>query len=71
MSPQELPQINLDLCNRCGECVEGCPESALAMDLQGPAFRQPIICTYCADCEKLCPTGAIRVPLTFRWANKS
>ncbi len=71
MPGQELPQINSALCDRCGKCVSECPEKALVMEAQGPAFRQPITCTYCTDCESLCPTGAIRAPLTFRWANPS
>lgn len=68
MVSNPLPNINLNRCNLCGLCVEGCPEQALQMTTLGPEFIQPVSCTYCTDCEDLCPTGAIRAPLQIRWA---
>ena len=62
-----LPQVNQQLCNLCGFCVEACSCSSLELGEQGPVFR-------CADdpeaqcldearchclCEEVCPTGAI------------
>lgn len=65
-----LPRINLQRCDRCGACVEGCPENALVMTQQGPEFSTPVVCTYCLQCEQLCPVSAIRAPLTVAWSQK-
>ncbi len=65
-----IPDINLGRCTRCAKCVEGCPESALVMTPQGPAFVHPILCTYCTDCESLCPAAAIRAPLKVIWGTE-
>lgn len=67
MDSNLLPLIDLQLCNRCNDCVSKCPEDALVMNEQGPVFKHPVTCTYCTDCEAVCPTGAIRVPLTVAW----
>ena len=68
MTQKPLPKINLDRCDRCGDCVTGCPEQALTMTKSGPAFIEPVTCTYCTECENLCPTGAIRAPFEVHWA---
>jgi len=70
MSEQNLPSINLALCNHCTLCVTNCPENALEMTEQGPVFIDPISCSYCRDCEHLCPTAAIRAPLVVTWRAK-
>ena len=71
MTKTTLPIINPTLCNRCGLCATHCPEDALRMTDQGPAFNHPLTCSYCLDCEGLCPTGAIRAPLTVTWKVQS
>lgn len=68
MNELALPIINKNLCTLCGACVTSCPEGALVMEKQGPAYSQPDNCTYCTLCEDICPTDAIRAPLTFRWS---
>ena len=68
MTEPIIPSINRSLCTRCTLCVTGCPENALVMTDQGPAFIEPITCTYCGECESLCPTGAIRAPLLVTWS---
>lgn len=57
-----LPQINPDLCNGCGLCINLCPRDALGW--QGPiaTLTAPARCTYCATCETVCPTSAIELP---------
>mgnify|MGYP003882171501 CR=1 FL=1 len=57
-----LPQINLDLCDGCGICVENCPSQAVAMIDGRPVIVRPEDCAYCGDCENLCPQGAIGLP---------
>ncbi len=63
-----LPQINQQLCNLCGLCVEACNCRSLEMGEQGPVFHcaeEPEVA--CAEearchclCEEVCPTGAIQ-----------
>ena len=59
MEEWALPQINSDLCTRCGICAEQCPGHAVEMTADGPSFVQPFNCTYCARCDEVCPEGAI------------
>jgi formate hydrogenlyase subunit 6/NADH:ubiquinone oxidoreductase subunit I len=63
-----LPQVNQQLCNLCGFCVEACSCSSLQMGEQGPVFRcaedPEVPCLeesrcHCL-CEEVCPTGAIK-----------
>jgi NAD-dependent dihydropyrimidine dehydrogenase PreA subunit len=57
-----LPQINLELCNGCGTCVDTCPSEAVALIDGWPVIVHPEDCAYCGDCEDLCPEGAISLP---------
>lgn len=71
---QWLPQIDPNLCNGCGLCIELCPSQALgwrkileaSLAASGPvsvaALVQPDRCNYCATCETVCPTDAIELP---------
>jgi formate hydrogenlyase subunit 6/NADH:ubiquinone oxidoreductase subunit I len=62
-----IPQVNSELCNLCGLCVEACTCHAVEMGEQGPVFRCADDDTVqCVDelrchclCEEVCPTGAI------------
>ena len=62
-----LPEINLDLCNRCGDCVTKCPTNSVEMGPQGPFFARSRDCTYCAVCETVCPQGAITCTYEIVW----
>lgn len=62
-----LPEINLDLCDRCGDCVEKCPTQSVEMGPQGPFFAREVDCTYCAVCETVCPQGAITCTYEIVW----
>ncbi len=53
-----VPQVNLDICTRCGECAKACEFSAIAV------IRQAVLtfydlCAGCGACAYVCPTGAI------------
>ncbi len=57
-----LPQIDYNLCDGCGICVEKCPVGALGI-VQGKAVvLRPDICNYCALCEEACPPQIIQLP---------
>lgn len=57
-----LPQIDANLCNGCGDCVEVCPTDVLAMENNLAVVAQPAACDYCALCEAACPVAAIALP---------
>jgi MinD superfamily P-loop ATPase len=67
MNDWVLPEINLELCDRCGDCVARCPAGAVEMGAGGPFFVRPASCTYCAVCEVVCPHGAITCAYEIVW----
>jgi NAD-dependent dihydropyrimidine dehydrogenase PreA subunit len=67
MSDWALPEINLLLCNRCGDCVDQCPGRAVEMSGEAPTIVRPADCSYCAICETICPVGAIACPYEIVW----
>ena len=56
------PEVNLDICTGCGDCVSFCPTGAVALVNGKVSVVKPEACTYCTECEALCPQGAIRCP---------
>ncbi|MCD6520563.1 MAG: 4Fe-4S binding protein [Anaerolineae bacterium] len=56
-----VPEINSELCVRCGDCLSACPEGALSLGEEGIILDEEK-CAYCGDCEDICPTGAIALP---------
>jgi Fe-S-cluster-containing hydrogenase component 2 len=63
------PQLNEQLCNRCGLCLAACPCGAVELQEETVVFACPEVCateaTETCDCgglcEEVCPTGAISV----------
>ena len=55
-----IPEINLDICTGCGDCVEFCPFGIVALVNGKAVIVNPENCDYCTDCETFCPSGAIR-----------
>lgn len=47
-----------DRCIGCGECVEACPQQALAPSPQGGISRNRALCTNCGICVDTCPALA-------------
>jgi len=57
-----MPIIDQELCTGCGDCVDSCPEGALAMKKGRAVIAYPDDCQYCGNCEELCQVGAIGRP---------
>lgn len=60
--PLVVPQINLDLCRGCAECVEMCPYGALSInERSGKVQVEAALCKGCGACCGECPVGAIEL----------
>lgn len=62
MNTKWLPRIDPQRCTGCGDCIEQCPEKALALVAGKAVLAHPEQCSYCQVCEDLCPVGAIDLP---------
>lgn len=62
LNPIERPEINLEDCTGCAECVPACPSDALSVQENKVRLSSEIDCSYCGGCEEACPTGAISCP---------
>ena len=54
-----IEQINPDVCNGCGICVESCTQDVIRMEAEKAVIKYPEDCMSCLYCEWDCPTGAI------------
>jgi len=57
-----IPEIDLDKCDGCGDCVEFCPSGIVGLVNGKATIVRPEDCNYCMDCEIFCPSGAISCP---------
>jgi pyruvate ferredoxin oxidoreductase gamma subunit len=56
----ERPEINYDVCTRCGICFVRCPDGAIALDAEGFPVIDYEHCKGCMECWNQCPVeGAI------------
>ena len=64
----ELAEVDGDLCDGCGICVEACRFSAIALT-DGGAVVDPTTCEGCRVCGAVCPVGAVtmRPRVTGSW----
>jgi len=53
-----VPEVNLEVCTRCGACAHACQYSAIAVIRQA-VLTFPNICSGCGACAYVCPVGAI------------
>lgn len=54
--------IQRDLCQSCGVCVNQCPVDALTLENDKIIVNQDL-CISCRECEALCPVNAIKIAL--------
>lgn len=52
------PEVDEDICSRCGDCVRACNFSAISL-LAGHPMVFPELCHSCGVCSYVCPEGAI------------
>ena len=55
-----IPEIDLEKCNGCGDCIELCPSSIVILVNGKATIVKAEDCDYCTDCEVICTSGAIR-----------
>lgn len=53
-----VPEVDLELCTRCGACAEACQFSAIAVIRQA-VLTFPDLCAGCGACAYVCPADAI------------
>ena len=57
------PKIRIDgaICEKCGLCVEICPEELFVRDTTDtvPVILRQHDCVICGHCTSVCPTGAL------------
>lgn len=56
------PEVELEKCTGCGDCVDKCPSGAVKLVEGKAVVIRPEDCDYCTECETFCPSGAIRCP---------
>lgn len=61
MVARVMPEIDVELCTLCGDCVTGCPQGAAEI-VESKVVLDEASCVYCGSCEDLCPMGAIALP---------
>jgi carbon-monoxide dehydrogenase iron sulfur subunit len=55
------PELNDNVCIRCGHCAERCPSGAMMQDiLSGNIVINAVECYECELCIQLCDFGAIK-----------
>ncbi len=57
-----IPEIDLDACTGCGDCVEFCPAGIVQLVNGKASIVSPEGCDYCTDCETFCPSAVISCP---------
>ena len=54
-----LPEIDLGMCNVCGDCLSASGVGALGLSGGKAKLTRPDLCEYDGQCEPECPVGAL------------
>ena len=60
MNPKPEPGVIVERCTGCGDCVDTCPEHAMAVN-NGKVIIDRSICNTCGECISSCPEEAITI----------
>ena len=57
------PSFDSQLCSKCGQCANICPDDVISMDSGMPTASEGVFmgCIACGHCACVCPVGAISV----------
>lgn len=64
-------EIDLELCDGCGDCVPVCEPAALQVVYGKAVLIRPERCQSDGACEPICPRNAIRVPFIVVFAESA
>ncbi len=59
-----IPEIRVEKCSLCGECVEVCPRNVLKIEKNKVVVINPLDCSFCLDCVRVCEENAIKIEET-------
>ncbi|MCK4259196.1 MAG: 4Fe-4S binding protein [Halanaerobiales bacterium] len=54
---------NIELCNKCGECIKACSDHVISMHEDGISINSQL-CLSCGECARVCPTNALTMEKT-------
>lgn len=57
----EVPEFDLDKCNKCGLCFIYCPEGCIQANEEGWFLADEFYCKGCGICVVECPKDAIKM----------
>lgn len=61
MTTKMIVTVDRDLCEGCGECIDGCPVNVFELKEEKASVVDMTLCGDCRYCESVCPTGAVCV----------
>jgi len=68
------PELFIDKCTYCGECVKACPPGVIWLN-EEPVEKILTLsicgCIFCGRCEEVCPSGAISLSQEYETASKT
>jgi NAD-dependent dihydropyrimidine dehydrogenase PreA subunit len=59
MTENKCPEIDIEACTGCGECVEVCPTEVFEIQDGKSVIIQPEECIECGACVDACPEECI------------
>ena len=61
MTVKMIVTVDRDLCEGCGECIDGCPVNVFELEEEKAIVVDMTLCGDCRYCESVCSTGAVHV----------